>query len=259
MGRRLRWFSAGAASAVAASLDIRQHGADAGELVQCDTGSEHEDNARFGAEVAAWLGIEMVTLKSDEYTDVRDVWERTGWINGPKGARCTGEMKLAPRLAYQRHDDVHVFGYTADAHDVERAKLLRATYPELNVVTPLIERGITKAGCLAIMQSVGIKPPVTYEMGFPNANCLDAGCAKAQSPSYWALYRHHFPDRFAETARIFRSKGVRAAIVGQEVVDGKRTNIRAFIDDLPADQSMLNPIAPTCDFLCHIAEQDLAA
>jgi hypothetical protein len=230
-----------------------------GELVQCDTGSEHEDNARFGGEVAAWLGVSIVTLKSDEYTDVRDVWERTGWVNGPAGARCTGEMKLAPRLAYQRPDDVHVFGYTADANDVKRAQRLRETYSELTIATPLIERGITKAGCLAIMQTIGIKPPVTYDMGFPNANCLRTGCGKAQSPAYWSLYRHYFPKNFAETASIFRSKGVRAAIVGQEIVDGKRVNIRAFIDDLPADQSMLNPIAPTCDFLCHIAEQDLAA
>lgn len=258
-GRRLRWFSAGAASAVAASLDIRQHGLDAGELVTCDTGAEDEDNHRFARDVEAWLGTDLIQLKSDEYTDTWDVWEKTGWISGPNGARCTGELKFAPRLAYQRPDDVHVFGYTTDRHDVERAKNLRETYPELTIATPLIDRGITKAGCLAILQTIGIEPPRSYAWGFQNANCLESGCAKAQSPSYWALHRKMKPEGFARTAAICRAKGVRLAIIGQEVVDGKRVNIRAFIDDIPLDQPTTDAIAPVCDFLCHMAAEDLAA
>jgi len=259
MSRRLRWFSSGAASAVASSLDIRVHGLEAGELITCDTGSEDEDNWRFASDVEQWLGAPITILASDEYESTTDVWEKTGWISGPHGARCTGELKFAPRLAYQRHDDVHVFGYTADAHDVERAKSLRANYPELNIVTPLIERGITKAGCLAIIQGVGIELPRSYAWGFPNANCLESGCCKAVSPSYWALHRKMKPEGFAKTAAICREKGVRLAIIGREIVDGKPKNIRAFIDDIPLDQPTLNPIAPACDFLCHLAEQDIAA
>ena len=37
-------------------------------------------------------------------------------------------------------------------------------------------------------------------------------------------------------------------------IDGER----AFIDEIPADHPMTNPIQPSCDFLCHIAEQDSA-
>lgn len=76
----------------------------------CDTGSEDEDNGRFARDVEAWLGTTMTVLKSDEYESTWDVWEKTGWISGPQGARCTGELKFAPRLDYQRVDDVHVFG-----------------------------------------------------------------------------------------------------------------------------------------------------
>lgn len=259
MSRRLRWFSSGAASAVAASLDIRTHGLDAGEIAICDTGSEDEDNWRFAGDVEAWLGTTMVRLKSDEFTSTWDVWEKTGWISGPQGARCTGELKAAVRLAYQRLDDIHVFGYTADAEDVERADRLRETYPEMTIVTPLIERGITKAGCLAIMESVGIALPRSYAWGFPNANCLESGCAKAQSPRYWALHRQMKPAGFVRTAAIARAKGVKMAIMGQEVVDGKRVNIRGFIDDIPLDHPTTDAIAPVCDFLCHMATQDLAA
>lgn len=259
MSRRLRWFSSGAASAVATSLDIRAHGLDAGEVVVCDTGSEDEDNWRFARDVEAWLGTTMKVLKSDEYDNTWHVWEETGWISGPKGARCTGELKAAVRLDYQRHDDMHVFGYTADAEDVERAGKLRETYPELNIATPLIDRGITKAGCLAIMNSVGIDLPRSYAWGFPNANCLESGCAKAQSPRYWALHRKMKPEGFARTAAIARAKGVRMAIMGQEIVDGKRHNIRGFIDDIPLDHPTTDAIAPVCDFLCHMAAEDLAA
>lgn len=256
--RRLRWFSSDAASAVAASLDIRAHGLASGEVVVCDTGSEDEDNWRFAADVERWLDTTMVRLKSDEFDSTWNVWETTGWISGPKGARCTGELKAAVRLAYQRPDDVHVFGYTADREDVERAARLRETYPELDIVTPLIDRGITKAGCLAIVQSVGIELPRSYAWGFPNANCLESGCAKAQSPRYWALHRKMKPEGFARTAAIARSLGVRLAIMGQEVVGGKLKNIRAFIDDIPLDHPTTDAIAPVCDFLCHMAAEDLS-
>lgn len=256
--RRLRWFSAGAASAVAAALDIQKHGTEAGELVTCDTGSEDEDNARFASDVSAWLGTPLITLKSDEYESTWDCWEKTGWISGPKGARCTGDLKRLPRLDYQRPDDVHVFGYTADPGDVKRAKRLRETYPELTVATPLIDAGITKSGCRAILQSAGIKEPRSYAWGFPNANCLESGCANAASPAYWALHRKLKPEGFAETARICRKLGVRLVIIDRiKRADGSVENVRCFVDEVPEDHPTLNATAPVCDFLCHMATQDI--
>jgi hypothetical protein len=87
-------------------------------------------------------------------------------------------------------------------------------------------------------------------MGFPNANCLKRGCVKATSPDYWSLFRFSFPDRFAETAALARDIGCRLSRINDE---------RVFIDEIPADWPMTNPIAPACDFLCHINGQDLAA
>ncbi len=40
--------------------------------------------------------------KWDEYDDTWDVWEKTRWLAGIKGARCTTELKVRPRLAFQR-------------------------------------------------------------------------------------------------------------------------------------------------------------
>jgi len=156
------------------------------------------------------------------------------------------ELKVMPRLAFQRPDDEHVFGYTADANDMVRAERLRSNYPELTVHFPLIERGLTKAACLDMVQRAGIALPPVYAMGFANNNCLP--CVKATSADYWALVRLQFPDKFARMSKLSRELDVRLCRLAGE---------RAFIDEIPADHPTSNPIQPSCDFLCHIAEQDI--
>jgi hypothetical protein len=238
--RKIGWFSCGAASAVAVKLT------DA-DPVYCDTGAEHSDNVRFMEDCRIWFGrSEIQILRSDEYESTWDVWQKTRWLAGIDGARCTVELKVKPRLAYQEPHDIHVFGYTADGLDVMRAKRLRETYPELLIETPLIERGLTKAACLAMLERAGIKPPVLYSLGFHNNNCIP--CVKATSPSYWALVRKHFPAQFLRMAELSRGLDVRLCRI-----DGERRFIDEIDDDHPTD----DPLQPSCDFLCHIAEQDL--
>lgn len=102
-----------------------------------------------------------------------------------------------------------------------------------------------------MIESAGLKPPRVYAMGFANANYIP--CVKATSPAYWALVRQEFPEQFARAALMARELGARLVILSR--ADGK--NVRGFIDEVPADQSVTNAIAPSCDFLCHIAGQDL--
>jgi hypothetical protein len=239
MARVIGWFSCGAASAVACKLS-------GAEPVYCETGAEHPDNVRFMADCEAWLGRPVTRLRSDEYKDTWDVWEKTRWLAGVNGARCTTELKVRPRLDYQRPDDIHVFGYTADGLDAARADRLRKNYPELAVRTPLIERGLLKAACLDIIQQVPITLPPMYAMGFHNNNCVP--CVKATSPDYWALVRKKFPEQFDRMAKLSRELDVRLCRIGDE---------RRFIDEIPKNQPTTHPIQPSCDFLCHIAEQDL--
>ena len=54
MTRHLVWFSAGAASAVAAKLTLAEH-PDA-LLAYIDPGSEHPDNQRFITDCEEWFG-----------------------------------------------------------------------------------------------------------------------------------------------------------------------------------------------------------
>lgn len=240
MARTISWFSCGAASAVATKLCPEA------EPVYCETGAEHPDNERFLSDCEAWFGRLVTRLKSDEYTDTWDVWEKTRWLAGIKGARCTTELKVAPRLAFQRPDDVHVFGYTADKADVTRANKLRENYPEMTIETPLIERELTKANCIEMVRRAGIELPPLYAMGFKNNNCLP--CVKATSPDYWALVRKCFPDKFDRMAKLSRELKVRLCRI-----DGER----AFIDEIPLDHPTTDPIQPSCDFLCHIAETEM--
>lgn len=254
--RIIGWFSDGIASAITCKLLLRER--PEALIVHCDTGSEDEDNARFRADCQRWFNREILILKNPEFEDNYAVWDRRRYMSGIAGAPCTMEQKVLPRLEFQRPGDVHVFGYTWDSRDRARFDAFRDNYPALIARAPLIEREISKANCLAMIQDVGIEPPRTYAMGFPNANCLKTGCVKSTSPAYWALFRKVFPERFAKTAAVSRALGARLVILRQERdANGKPKNVRGFIDEIPDDQPTRNPIAPACDFLCHINGQDL--
>lgn len=242
MSRRVSWFSCGAASAVATKL------AKPDVIAYCETGAEHPDNKRFMGECEKWFGQKITILRSPDFADTWAVWEKKRYISGIAGAPCTGALKVAPRLEFQRPDDIHVFGYTADGPDVKRTEALQENWPDLTCEFPLIERGVTKAACLAMVQSAGIEPPLTYAIGFPNANCIP--CCKATSPAYWALVREHFPAEFERMAVLSRELGARLSRINDE---------RIFIDEIPADHPTTDPIAPECDMLCHLAEQEFAA
>lgn len=244
MRRRIRWFGCGAASAVAIAMDLKAH--PGGVIAYCETNAEHPDNERFLQDCERWWGAAVIRLASDEYADTWDVWERRKFIAGPNGAPCTGILKVAPRHGFQLPDDIHVFGYTCDLTDQTRAKRLAETFFELTIENPLITAGLDKAACLAMVQAVGIALPVMYALGFPNNNCIP--CGKATSPNYWAAMRLHFPAQFTRMATLSRKLGARMTRIA---------NVRIFIDEIPPEWPTLEPTAPACDFLCHLASADL--
>ncbi len=93
MSRVLCWFSCGAASAFASKLAVDKYGNDC-EILYCDTlAYEHPDNGRFIKDVERWIGKSVKFLRSPNYSDIYDVFDKTGWLVGPGGARCTTELK----------------------------------------------------------------------------------------------------------------------------------------------------------------------
>jgi len=90
-GRRLCWFSCGAASAVAAKLTLERGPA---EIVYCNTlQSEHPDNARFLADVERWLGVKVQIISSAKYQTIDEVFERERFMSGVGGAKCTTRVE----------------------------------------------------------------------------------------------------------------------------------------------------------------------
>lgn len=247
MSRTLAWFSSGAASAVMTKLAL----ADNPEVVavNCDLReSEDPDNERFLNDCVHWFNAPITRISSAEYLNIDEVFEARRYHANHRGAPCTSAMKRVPRLEFQQAGDVHLFGYTADKLDVTRAKEFAARSPGLTIRFPLIERGLTKQACFALIEQAGIRRPAVYDMGYPNGNC--PGCVKASSPDYWALVRLRHPEVFARRAEQCRRFGSRLTRIN---------DVRIFIDEIPADWPVTNPIVPSCDFLCHLSGLDMAA
>lgn len=236
--RTICWFSCGAASAVATKIILKEQRKGV-EIIYCDTGSEHEDNERFLEDCSKWFKQPIIRLKNPEYEDTWDVWEKRKYLSGIHGAPCTTELKMQPRLEYQRPDDIHVFGYTYDIRDAARAVRLRKTFFELTIETPLITNRINKEGCLALVEEAQIKLPVLYEQGYVNNNCIP--CVKSESPAYWALVRKTYPDQYKRMSILDRKYGN-----GLIFYKGKRIHL----DELPDNIPRRKPTVPTCDFMC---------
>lgn len=228
--RHTVWFSAGAASAAVAYLTPHA------DLVYCETGSEHADNVRFIADCESWLGRRVVRLKSNEYADIWDVFARTRYINGPRGARCTVELKKRPRFAYQKAGDVHYFGYTDEERD--RAKRFIDNNPDIDARFPLIERSLSKQDCLAMVARAGIEIPAMYRLGYKNNNCI--GCPKGGA-GYWSKIKSDFPDVFTKMSIIERD-------VGATCIKGM------YLDELVPDASGYGSEPDmSCGLLCEAA------
>jgi len=245
--RVLVWFSCGAASAVAARLAVRKY--PHAEVLYCDTLKyEHPDNLRFLQDVAQWIGREIKILKSEKYEDIFDVFQKTGWLVGPGGARCTTELKKAVRRKYQRSDDLHIFGLTVD--EGKRVERFEAQNPE-DCEWILVDEEVSKDDCYQVLQRAGIQIPEMYRLGFNNNNCI--GCVKGQQ-GYWNKIRAVFPEAFERMAKLERSMNV--AICKSYAGDGKRK--RVFLDELdPSAGRDIKEPDIDCGVLCNGGSDDL--
>ncbi len=202
--RLVCWFSCGATSAVACKIALAENAGRRETVVAyCDTGSEHPDNARFIRDCAAWFGHEITTLRHPKYASVDAVIEGERYLNGPSGAKCTQQLKIAARLRFQRAEtDIQVFGF--DAGEIDRAADYRQAWPNVRLHVPLILRDMTKSDCLAMLREVGIELPAMYRLGYRNNNCI--GCVKG-GKGYWNKIRDDFPEVFARRASQERALG----------------------------------------------------
>ena len=249
-------FSCGAASAVATKLALAQHG-DRCVVLNAYIANEHEDNRRFAADCEKWFGRSMTVLRDEKYdADAVTVFERCGYIKGPKGAACTTRIKRGLLRTFEQPGDVLVLGYTAE--EQWRFDDFEANWPDRPVIAPLIERGLTKEDCKAMVERAGIELPMMYRLGYDNANCI--GCVKG-GMGYMRAIRQDFPAQFerlcqaedkvhalhGDSARIFRHRS--GPLKGQ----------RFALRELPAGKIDRSEHVPSCGLICESAEALYAA
>lgn len=256
MERIVCQFSCGAASAVATKLALAQYG-DSAIVVNAFIEEEHRDNRRFAEDCERWFGRPIVNLRDTKYdASAIKVFETVGYIKGPRGAACTTRIKRGLLRAFEQPGDVLVLGYTAE--EQWRLDDWRENWPDRAIVAPLIERGLTKEDCKAMVLRAGIRLPAMYELGYDNANCI--GCVKG-GLGYWRAIREDFPDRFERVAqaeeKVAGLHGENAYILRHRSgpLKGKRFPLR----ELPPGKADRGEQLPSCVLFCESAEAEYAA
>lgn len=241
------WFSCGAASAVAAYKTIEKYANDFNiRVLNNPIAEEPDDNRRFLADVKEWIGQEIETVINPAFPDCSavEVWEQRQYMSGVAGAPCTNILKKSARRIWEQNNkvDFHVLGFTVE----EKKRSDNFMMAERgNVIPVLIDAGLTKQDCMDIIVSAGIKPPVSYELGYPNANCI--GCVKATSPTYWNHVRKVHPEVFEARARQSRR-------IGAKLVRYKGERI--YLDELPenAKGRSMKTMIIDCGIFCEEKE-----
>lgn len=190
----IAWWSGGVTSAVACRIALERY--PNVRLCYIHINSHHPDTIRFKADCEKWYGQPIEQFQSEKYKDQFEVIEKTKYVNGPGGARCTGELKKEVRyLIEQKEFSNQVHGYEFLKKEINRAIRFAEQYPYTNPIYPLIEKRITKEQSAGIIQKAGISLPEMYLHGFINNNCI--GCVKG-GKYYWNQIRVEFPEVFAK-------------------------------------------------------------
>ena len=254
--RILAQFSCGAASAVATKLALAEHGA-AVHILNAFIQEEHPDNRRFADDCERWFGRPITTVRDTKYdASAINVFERVGYIKGRNGAACTSRIKRGLLREYERPGDVLVLGYTAE--EQHRLDDWREQWPDRPIIAPLIDRGLTKEDCKAMVMRAGIELPAMYRLGYDNANCI--GCVKG-GHGYFRAIREDFPDQFNRLAqaedKVFSLHGQEALILRHR--SGPLAGQRFRLRELPAGKAHRGEPLPSCGLFCELAEQEYSA
>lgn len=251
-GRIVCQFSCGAASAVATKITLAKYG-DRCVIVNAYVAEEHEDNRRFLADCEAWFSRQITVLRDEKFgASALEVFRRVRYINGPRGAACTVRIKRGLLDEWKQPGDIMVLGFTAEEQD--RWDDFQERFPDAEAIAPLIERGLTKADCLAMVQRAGLTLPAMYLLGYANANCI--GCVKG-GEGYWRAIREDFPERFAEVSAIELSLDNPKAYLLRHR-SGPLKGQRFPLAQLPAGQANRGEVFPSCGLFCEASEMEYA-
>lgn len=238
--KEVAWFSGGVSSFIA--IYLRKDTID--EIFYIDISDQHPDTLRFLNDCEKALGKEIKILRS-EIESVNDVIKKWRFINSPYGAKCTQILKKKVRQDWEKEQEgemVYVWGY--DSTEQHRADRLKETMPEYEHIFPLLDENLSKEDVHGMLQRLGIKRPMMYEMGYRNNNCI--GCVKG-GMGYWNKIRKDFPEVFEERAKLERE-------IGRSCIKG------VFLDELDPNRGRLeDEVMEECGIMCEIAYENIKA
>ncbi len=242
--RTVSHFSCGAASAVATKLILGEVDRSQVIILNAFVKEEHADNRRFLADCERWFEHPITVVRNDKFhASAHEVWKRKKYMKNHFGAPCSGLLKREVLEPLFLPDDIHVYGFT-----VEEKKRAERFMDGGGWRFPLIERGLTKADCLAMLERAGIEMPEMYRLGFNNANCI--GCIKG-GEGYWNHVRKVFPAVFDEVVQIQEAIGP-----GAYLFRDRKTQVRFGLKDLDPNAGRHNEVMPSCSFFCEQAEEE---
>lgn len=244
MSRVISWFSCGAASAVATKLAISESKVPV-EVIYCRVVEEHPDNERFLKKCEKWFNQSIKIIQNEKYEgSIYNVFEKNKYIVGVAGAPCTRFLKKEVRKKYEQLNDIQVFGYTAEEQD--RVDRFIDANNDVKLWSILIEKGLTKEDCLALLNRAGIELPEMYKLGYKNNNCI--GCVKG-GLGYWNKIKIDFPIQFNKMAELEKKIGAKILKLKDE---------RIWLSDLPENVGeYFSEKSVECGIFCQLAENDI--
>jgi len=227
------WFSTGVSSFVACYL-----AKDVDKVIYTHIENQHPDSLRFLKDCEKILGHNIEILQSPYFRSVDDVILGTRYINGPSGAACTRILKKQVRKQWEAENPgKHTYVWGLDAKEKIRADRIVESMPQFNHEFPLIENGVTKEQAHGIAQSLGLKRPAMYDLGYPNNNCI--GCVKG-GMGYWNKIRKDFPE-------VFERRSKQERIIGHSCIKG------VYLDELDPDRGKMDlEVFPDCGITCEL-------
>ncbi len=242
-------FSCGAASAVATKLTLAEFDPSRVVILNAFIVEEHADNRRFLADCERWFKHPITVVRNKKYGgSVHAVWKERGVLKNAYGAACSQYLKREVIEAECRPNDIHVMGFTADeAHRAVRFATTDGVWK-----FPLIDRNLSKADCLGMIERAGIELPIMYRLGYSNANCI--GCCKG-GIGYWNKIRRDFPEVFNEVAEIDRQRGNPNSFLFFD----RKTGERFPLTQLDETAGRMDEVLPDCSFFCAMAEEEIEA